>query len=47
MRAIGYADTQPVCQEKTPECWQKNRRTTFRLRPDRRVIAARLAKRGG
>jgi flagellar motor protein MotB len=29
---MGYADTKPVCGEDTPECLQKNRRTTLRLR---------------
>lgn len=30
--SIGYADSQPICPEKTPDCRQKNRRTTLRLR---------------
>lgn len=37
--AIGYADTAPLCTAGTPECLQKNRRTTFRLRPDKSYIA--------
>lgn len=39
IRAIGYADTQPlpVCAGRT-ECFE-NRRTTFRIRPDKAEIA--------
>lgn len=36
--ALGYADTQPIGS------LEENRRTTFRLRPDRVEIAKRLAK---
>jgi outer membrane protein OmpA-like peptidoglycan-associated protein len=40
--AIGYADTAPLCSSNTAECLQKNRRTTFRLRPDKSYIAKTL-----
>jgi len=41
IRAVGYADTVPLpkCGGKT-DC-QENRRTTFRIRPDKAVIAGR------
>lgn len=46
VRAIGYADTQPL-----PQCGQRrdcreNRRTTFRIRPDKTQIAQRLRNEG-
>jgi outer membrane protein OmpA-like peptidoglycan-associated protein len=37
--AVGHAETEPLCFDSTPDCLQKNRRTTFRLRPDRIKIA--------
>jgi flagellar motor protein MotB len=42
--AIGYADSDPVCRERTPECYSSNRRTTFRLHADTRRIQERLKK---
>jgi len=42
MVAVGLADTQPLCPETTPECLQKNRRTTFRIKPDREAIQRQL-----
>lgn len=44
MVAVGLADTQPLCPEKTPECFKKNRRTTFRIKPDREAIQRHLKK---
>jgi flagellar motor protein MotB len=42
--AIGYADSQPFpgCDRMKPECYDKNRRTTLRLRADTRRIESRL-----
>ncbi len=42
--AIGYADSQPFpgCDRERPECYDKNRRTTLRLRADTRRIESRL-----
>jgi outer membrane protein OmpA-like peptidoglycan-associated protein len=36
--SIGYADSQPLCTEQTPQCYDQNRRTTLRLRADTRSI---------
>ena len=44
MVAVGLADTQPLCQEKTEECFKKNRRTTFRIKPDREAIQRNAKK---
>jgi outer membrane protein OmpA-like peptidoglycan-associated protein len=38
MIAVGLADTRPVCSEPTEDCYQRNRRTTFRIRPDHHVL---------
>jgi outer membrane protein OmpA-like peptidoglycan-associated protein len=42
--AIGYADSQPFpgCDRVKPECYEKNRRTTLRLRADTSRIEAQL-----
>src|SRR5262249_16584344 len=42
--AIGYADSQPFpgCDRVRPDCYDKNRRTTLRLRADTRRIESRL-----
>jgi outer membrane protein OmpA-like peptidoglycan-associated protein len=40
--AIGYADSVPICSEDTPECRDRNRRTTLILRGDTRQIENRL-----
>ena len=40
--AIGYADSQPLCEALTPECDQENRRVTLRLRIDTRSLEKRL-----
>ncbi|MDX2044366.1 MAG: OmpA family protein [Acidobacteriota bacterium] len=42
--AIGYADTRPVpgCDRVRPDCYDKNRRTTLRLRADTSRIESRL-----
>ena len=42
--AIGYADSQPFpgCDRVKPDCYDKNRRTTLRLRADPRQIESRL-----
>jgi flagellar motor protein MotB len=46
IRAIGYADTQPLPRcGQVPNC-EYNRRTTFRIRPDKAQIAERLKKEG-
>lgn len=42
MAAVGLADTQPLCPEETPACFEMNRRTTFRIRPNRGKIADRV-----
>jgi len=42
--AVGYADSQPLCLEQTPECEARNRRTTLRLRIDTRSLESRLRK---
>ncbi len=42
MVAVGLAATQPLCPENTPECLQRNRRTTFRIKPDREAIQRQL-----
>jgi flagellar motor protein MotB len=42
--AIGYADSDPICFEGTPECDDRNRRTTIFLRGDTRGIEKRLAR---
>lgn len=42
--ATGYADTAPVCVERTPDCYAKNRRITFRLRADKEEIERRLRR---
>jgi peptidoglycan-associated lipoprotein len=28
---VSFGESNPVCLEKTPECWQKNRRVEFKL----------------
>ncbi len=28
---VSYGESNPVCLEKTPECWQQNRRVEFKL----------------
>lgn len=42
--AIGYADSQPFpgCDRARPECYEKNRRTTLRLRVDTSRIETHL-----
>jgi peptidoglycan-associated lipoprotein len=30
---VSYGSSNPVCAEKTQECWSKNRRVDFKLRP--------------
>lgn len=40
--AIGYADSMPICQQATQDCYSQNRRTTLRLRADTRNIERRL-----
>lgn len=40
--AIGYADSQPLCFERTSACEERNRRTTLRLRIDTRSLETRL-----
>ena len=40
--AIGYADSQPLCPEQTPQCDDQNRRTTLRLHIDTRSLELRL-----
>jgi outer membrane protein OmpA-like peptidoglycan-associated protein len=42
MAAVGLADTRPECMDETPACFEVNRRTTFRIRPDRVRIADRV-----
>jgi len=44
--AVGYADSSRLCNEDTPECNARNRRTTFRLRADTRKIRERLSASG-
>jgi len=44
--AIGYADSQPLCDDESAECAQRNRRTTLRLRIDTRSLEKRLAAQG-
>jgi len=39
MAAVGLADTQPLCLDETAACFESNRRTTFRIRPNRGKIA--------
>jgi len=41
VRAIGYADTQPLPQCAGKQQCRDNRRTTFRIRPDKAAIAKR------
>jgi outer membrane protein OmpA-like peptidoglycan-associated protein len=43
--AIGYADSQPICADRTPACDELNRRTTLRLRIDTRSLEMRLNQR--
>ncbi|MGP1450755.1 MAG: OmpA family protein [Wolinella sp.] len=31
--AISYGESNPVCQEKSKDCWSKNRRVDFKLLP--------------
>ncbi len=33
MLLVSYGESNPVCSEKTKECWAKNRRADFRLLP--------------
>ncbi len=40
--ATGYADTDPVCEDETKHCFDRNRRTRFRLRPDRVFIKEKI-----
>ena len=46
--ALGYADSDPLCDERTlrgeklEACRQQNRRTTFRIRPDKAEIRKRV-----
>jgi outer membrane protein OmpA-like peptidoglycan-associated protein len=42
--AIGYADSQPLCEQPTADCDEQNRRTTLRLRIDTRSLENRLKK---
>jgi outer membrane protein OmpA-like peptidoglycan-associated protein len=42
--AIGYAASMPLCEEETPACRDKNRRTTLILRGDTRQIEKRLSQ---
>lgn len=45
IHAIGYADTKPlVANPSTPADWLRNRRTTFRLHPNRCLIDAQISK---
>jgi hypothetical protein len=44
IQAVAYADTSPVCSDKTEDCRRRNRRTTFRLRPNREAIQKWLEK---
>ena len=30
---VSYGESNPVCTEKTPECWAKNRRVDFKVLP--------------
>jgi len=43
--AIGYADSQPICADRTSACEELNRRTTLRLRIDTRSLETRLQRR--
>lgn len=43
--AIGYADSQPICVDRTPACEELNRRTTLRVRIDTRSLEMRLKRR--
>lgn len=31
LKLISYGESNPVCNEKTKECWQKNRRVEFKI----------------
>lgn len=42
MVAVGMADSQPLCPEETQDCFKRNRRTTFRIKPDREAIQRHL-----
>ncbi len=33
MTMVSYGESNPVCKEKTKECWSKNRRVDFKLLP--------------
>ena len=30
---VSYGESNPVCSDKTKECWSKNRRVDFKLLP--------------
>lgn len=42
--AVGFGDTLPLCRENTDDCHQTNRRTSFRLRPNKTRIEEMLTE---
>jgi flagellar motor protein MotB len=45
IQSIGYADSNPICHQLTPQCDDQNRRTTLLLHADTQSIEKRLGVR--